>query len=392
MSSTTVEGGGANKKRRLSPTTPDISPILSPAFIHAASQAAAGFPATQGALVTGGLIPTVDQVKVAAKKMVQEVPPMVHLSKTDSAPQLKIENDLTVQGGMRGYRTTRATHGVNAGDYYFECWIQEGPSVEEIKTLLPPNVRLAPKLKKQLQQASDSTTTKQTVGGHARIGWSLRLGDLQAPVGYDKFSYAYRDISGSRVHNSLRQDDWGAESYGPGDVVGFAIFSELGQIHFYKNGKAMGQSVVSRGKREGGAAFEDIPEGTYYPAISVFLGGTVRANFGPHFVYHPRKLPHGVKVKPMSDLVVAAPDDDIAARVKTSLPKKTDDSLQKALQEALETEAGIRKETADQHYQQHVRDVKKEREARNLSVNDLLEGSEAAAQEEASGAAEGDKQ
>jgi Set1/Ash2 histone methyltransferase complex subunit ASH2 len=358
---TAIEGNVVSKKRRLSPT-PD-TPALSPAFIHTASQAAAGFPATQSALVTG-VIPTVQQVQTSAKKMVQEVPPIVHLSKTDTAPQLKIENYLTVKGGMRGYRTSRATHGVNSGDYYFECLVQQGPSVDEIKNLLPPNVRLAPKLKQQLQ-------TGENVGGHTRIGWSMRLGDLQAPVGYDKWSYGYRDIQGSRVHNSRREDVWGSEPYGPGDIVGFAISTELNQIHFFRNGEAMGHFVISKGKREGGAAFEDIADGTYYPAISVFLGGTVRANFGPHFVYNPRKLPHGVKVKPMSELCEKPPTVDSIQSLLKQLPKKTDDSLIKALEEALKAEADVRNEAYQQHYAQHVSDVKRERGERNLSVNDL---------------------
>jgi hypothetical protein len=46
-----------------------------------------------------------------------------------------------------------------------------------------------------------------------RLGWSQKQGDLQAPVGYDKWSYAYRDIDGSRVHESVREDGW-AEGYG----------------------------------------------------------------------------------------------------------------------------------------------------------------------------------
>lgn len=341
---------------------------------------------------------------------------MVHLSKADTAPQLKIENFFTLKGGMRGYRTCRASHGVQAGDYYYECWIQPGPTVDEIRALLPPHVRLAPKLKAQLQSieelakskstpSSSSTsksmtaTTTTTVGGHTRIGWSMRLGDLQAPVGYDKWSYGYRDLSGSRVHNSKRDDDWGSEPYGPGDVVGFAISlssstststssssssnansslaekEKSNKIYFFLNGVAMGHSILSRGKREGGAAFEDIAEGMYYPAISVYLGGSVRANFGPHFVYNPRKLPHGVKVKPVSDLCEKPPCmetmKDILATRLSKLPRKTDDSLVKALEEAITAEAEIRNEAYQQHYQQHVQDVRKQREARNLSTNDL---------------------
>lgn len=32
--------------------------------------------------------------------------------------------------------------------------------------------------------------------GHVRLGWSTREGELQAPVGYDRHSYGYRDIAG----------------------------------------------------------------------------------------------------------------------------------------------------------------------------------------------------
>ncbi|CAM9910014.1 unnamed protein product, partial [Sphacelaria rigidula] len=39
----------------------------------------------------------------------------------------------------------------------------------------------------------------ETPQGHCRLGWSRRTGSLQAPVGYDKYSYAYRDIAGSKV-------------------------------------------------------------------------------------------------------------------------------------------------------------------------------------------------
>jgi Set1/Ash2 histone methyltransferase complex subunit ASH2 len=56
----------------------------------------------------------------------------------------------------------RASHGVHNGAYYWEIEI------------LP----------------------SQGENSHIRLGWSTRQGELQAPVGYDKFSYAYRDISG----------------------------------------------------------------------------------------------------------------------------------------------------------------------------------------------------
>ena len=48
--------------------------------------------------------------------------------------------------------------------------------------------------------------------GHTRIGWSQISGDLQAPCGYDIFSYSYRDSPGTLFHNSRPVKDV-ADSY-----------------------------------------------------------------------------------------------------------------------------------------------------------------------------------
>lgn len=50
----------------------------------------------------------------------------------------------------------------------------------------------------------------ETREGHCRLGWSLSPGSLQGPVGYDKFSYAYRDIAGSKVHGEDSGREGGA--------------------------------------------------------------------------------------------------------------------------------------------------------------------------------------
>ena len=56
----------------------------------------------------------------------------------------------------------RGTHGVRYGSWYWEVEIRSMPE-----------------------------------GSAARIGWSLELGNLQAPVGYDKFSYSFRSRKGT---------------------------------------------------------------------------------------------------------------------------------------------------------------------------------------------------
>jgi len=378
------------KRLRTSPptsrTTTPTPEAASAAAITAAAAAAAAQAASAGGL-TGlhGLLtlhgmPSTEQVQQAALKAVHDAPPYVHLSSRDSAPQLKLEG-MKVTGGMRGYRMARASHGVTEGNYYFEVLVLPPPSIEQIQASLPPNVRLGPKLQQQLQELSKSNTednttaTNNQTGGNLRIGWSMRTGDLQAPVGYDKWSYGLRDISGSRIHASRREDNWGGEPFGPGDVVGFSISLGEGnnEIRFFKNGDALGNFVVRKGKREGGSAFDNIKDGTYYPAISAYMGGTAKVNFGPHFCFSPRSLPSGLKLKPMSDLCgpPPSPQEAVNNATKERIFKKTDDSLVNAFREAIETEARIRQEAYEKHMARHVEEVRELREERNLSTSDL---------------------
>lgn len=63
-------------------------------------------------------------------------------------------------------------------------------------------------------------------------GWAQHLANLQAPCGYDKFSYSWRSRKGTVFHESIgksysRQIDTENENknsgYGAGDVLGFYI-------------------------------------------------------------------------------------------------------------------------------------------------------------------------
>lgn len=65
----------------------------------------------------------------------------------------------------KGYRMVRASFGVSEGVWYYEI------------DILPHN-------------------------GNVRLGWCTEKGDVQAPVGYDKYSYSYRDKEGTKFHES----------------------------------------------------------------------------------------------------------------------------------------------------------------------------------------------
>jgi COMPASS component BRE2 len=89
---------------------------------------------------------------------------------------------------LKGWRMARANVGVREGDWYYECKIVRGiPS-----------------------------------GGHVRVGWARREAPLDAPVGFDGYSYGIRDMSGQKVHMS-RPKDFADVSFEEGDVIGLRI-------------------------------------------------------------------------------------------------------------------------------------------------------------------------
>lgn len=104
-----------------------------------------------------------------------------------AAHQLRIQDNHLTVTGEKGYSMVRATHSVHRGAWYYEV-----------------------------------TMIDQPEGSHTRIGWSQMLGTLQAPCGYDKFSYAWRSRKGTVFHQS-RGKHYAEEGYQQGDVLGFFI-------------------------------------------------------------------------------------------------------------------------------------------------------------------------
>lgn len=49
----------------------------------------------------------------------------------------------------------------------------------------------------------------------------ISAGNLQAPLGYDKFSYSWRSKKGTKFHQSIGKHY--SSGYGQGDVLGFYI-------------------------------------------------------------------------------------------------------------------------------------------------------------------------
>lgn len=221
--------------------------------------------------------------------------PAVYLALHDRAPQLKVSDDRLTVTGDKGYSSIRSNYGVSRGSWYFEINM----------TNLPEN-----------------TAT--------RLGWCQQYGNLQAPLGYDKFSYSWRSIKGTRFHQSRGKH----YSYGycEGDVLGFhislmtpevlslehlpkthkeqALIKFKNHLHYeekdaseqyektMKPQKGSSMSFFKNGLNQG-VAFTEIFEGTYFPAASLYKNATVTFNYGPKFKYPPKD----VKYRPMSDIV-----------------------------------------------------------------------------------------
>lgn len=221
------------------------------------------------------------------------IPSTVLLALHDRAPQLKVSEDRLAVTGEKGYSTIRATHFVTKGCWYWEATIEEMPE-----------------------------------GSAARLGWGQDYANLQAPVGYDKFGYAWRSKKGTKFHESHGKRY--SSGYGEGDTVGFMIvlphndFTKLVpntykdrplvkfKSHLYYEEKdnvqeklkslvtLSGSKMLNFKNGEcNGVAFKDIYQGSYYPILSLHKNITVSVNFGPNFKYPPPRNEYNWK--PMSE-------------------------------------------------------------------------------------------
>uniref|UniRef100_A0A2K6P5M5 ASH2 like, histone lysine methyltransferase complex subunit n=1 Tax=Rhinopithecus roxellana TaxID=61622 RepID=A0A2K6P5M5_RHIRO len=153
-------------------------------------------------------------------------------------------------------------------------------------------------------------------------------GNLQAPLGYDKFSYSWRSKKGTKFHQSIGKHY--SSGYGQGDILGFYInlpedtetakslpdtYKDKALIKFKsylyfeekdfvdKAEKSLKQTphseiIFYKNGVNQGVAYKDIFEGVYFPAISLYKSCTVSINFGPCFKYPPKDLTY----RPMSDM------------------------------------------------------------------------------------------
>ena len=116
---------------------------------------------------------------------------------THTAPQFHVSDDQMSVWNDKGYRMTKATHGMDTGTWYFECRVVKGPGTGN----------------------NDDTDAQNK--SNLRIGWAQISADLQTPCGYDTFGYSYRAEPASLFHDALGRPF--GPGYREGDVLGVMI-------------------------------------------------------------------------------------------------------------------------------------------------------------------------
>ncbi|KAI0185441.1 concanavalin A-like lectin/glucanase domain-containing protein [Xylaria flabelliformis] len=324
-----------------------------------------------------------------------------HMSYEDASTHMYFDQSGRHVTTDKGFRMVRANVAVREGTWYWECKITRGI------------------LNRNTATNSKDAAYQPEAHGHVRIGFARREASLDAPVGFDAYSYGFRDVAGQKVHMSRPKDFFPpGEDMKEGDVIGLEIRLPSEHLHrkivqgqynpavdlneeeehveaanivrdripirfkahiyfekidyhttkeledlmnpspvgasghagtrqgdkpnpnhavpalrtlpnsyikVYKNGVLMGTAFtdlfaflppaskpqVQVGAREG----KDDGMLGYYPAISVFRGGAVEANFGPDFWFPPPG--YASSPSPQTDADAMDVDDEDTVRVGT---------------------------------------------------------------------------
>ncbi|KAI0350241.1 hypothetical protein OH77DRAFT_1489491 [Trametes cingulata] len=129
-------------------------------------------------------------------RTIESHPTTFRVSWEDRSPFIKVTQDGLGLQGEKGFRSARCNAPIREGRWYMEVKIELGAGDK------PPGL-------------------KRTEGSHVRLGWARREAPLNAPAGYDGYSYAMRDKTGEKVHLS-RPRPYG-RPFRTGDVVGMYI-------------------------------------------------------------------------------------------------------------------------------------------------------------------------
>ncbi|GBE62545.1 spry domain containing protein, putative [Babesia ovata] len=143
-----------------------------------------------------------------------------------------------------------------------------------------------------------------------RVGFACRYQKFQVPIGYNNFGYALSDVDGTVVNGGSKKPY--AKPFGPGDVIGCYLSlgeptgvipdprKDLKLLEHLQTGilcdprdpPAMELNAGSyvefsiNGEKFGKCELK-VWDGYYHPAAALYMGATVKFNFGPDFDFPP---------------------------------------------------------------------------------------------------------
>ena len=140
-------------------------------------------------------------------RTIESNPTSYRVSWEDRSPFVRVTQDGLGLLGEKGFRSARCNAPVREGRWYLEVTVENGAGAStSAGTGTGPATRGG---------------ASRREGPHVRMGWARREAPLNAPAGYDGYSYAVRDKTGEKVHLS-RPRPYG-QPFGTGDVVGMYI-------------------------------------------------------------------------------------------------------------------------------------------------------------------------
>ncbi|PSS02291.1 hypothetical protein BD289DRAFT_478948 [Coniella lustricola] len=141
-----------------------------------------------------------------------------HMSFEDAATHLFFDRSARHITTDKGWRMSRANIAIRQGRWYWECKITRGILKEP-----PP-----PASEQQLDQQHAPIESH----GHVRVGFARREAAIDAPAGFDAYSYGIRDRQGQKVYMSRPKDFFPpGQDLREGDVIGLEIGLPSEQLH-----------------------------------------------------------------------------------------------------------------------------------------------------------------
>ncbi|KAM0321704.1 hypothetical protein ACHAQA_009943 [Verticillium albo-atrum] len=167
-------------------------------------------------------------------RQTEPLPHGPHMRFEDSATHMFFDQTGRHITTHKGFRMTRANVAIRQGRFYYEVKITRGI-------------------------LKDPKPGDPESNGHVRMGFARREAAVDAPVGFDAYSYGIRDKAGQKVYMSRPKDFFPAgEDIQEGDVIGLEI--QLPSEHLHRK-------VVT---------------GRYNPAVDLDTTATSDHHGGPH--------------------------------------------------------------------------------------------------------------